>query len=67
MEKGFWGGVSLPTTTVINENGLKLNVDIENGQKTGYFLDQNQTGCCCGRWHMASGCSTASVIPGVLP
>lgn len=40
MEKGFWGGVSLPTTTVINENGLKLNVDIENGQKTGYFLDQ---------------------------
>ena len=40
MEKGFWGGVSLPTTTVIQENGLKLNVDIENGQKTGYFLDQ---------------------------
>ena len=31
MEKGFWGGVSLPTTTVIQENGLKLNVDIENG------------------------------------
>lgn len=32
--------MSLPTTTVIQENGLKLNVDIENGQKTGYFLDQ---------------------------
>lgn len=40
MEKGFWGGIFLPTTTVIDENGLKLNVDIENGQKTGYFLDQ---------------------------
>ncbi|RYZ30511.1 MAG: class I SAM-dependent rRNA methyltransferase, partial [Chitinophagaceae bacterium] len=25
---------------VINENGLKFHVDIENGQKTGYFLDQ---------------------------
>lgn len=24
----------------IEENGLKLNVDLENGQKTGYFLDQ---------------------------
>ncbi|HEY1115243.1 MAG TPA: class I SAM-dependent methyltransferase, partial [Chitinophagaceae bacterium] len=23
-----------------NENGLKFHVDIENGQKTGYFLDQ---------------------------
>jgi 23S rRNA (cytosine1962-C5)-methyltransferase len=25
---------------IINENGLKFHVDIENGQKTGYFLDQ---------------------------
>jgi 23S rRNA (cytosine1962-C5)-methyltransferase len=25
---------------LINENGLKFHVDIENGQKTGYFLDQ---------------------------
>lgn len=28
------------TKIVINENGLKFNVDLENGQKTGYFLDQ---------------------------
>lgn len=28
------------TNIVINENGLKFHVDIENGQKTGYFLDQ---------------------------
>ncbi|HVG43062.1 MAG TPA: class I SAM-dependent rRNA methyltransferase [Chitinophagaceae bacterium] len=28
------------TKIIINENGLKFNVDIENGQKTGYFLDQ---------------------------
>lgn len=37
--KGF---LSAPfdTSIVINENGLKFHVDIENGQKTGYFLDQ---------------------------
>lgn len=28
------------TNIIINENGLKVHVDIENGQKTGYFLDQ---------------------------
>ena len=27
---------------VINENGLKLIADLENGQKTGYFLDQKE-------------------------
>ncbi len=25
---------------IIEENGIKMQVDIENGQKTGYFLDQ---------------------------
>ena len=40
LYKGFWGGAGHDTKTVINENGLKLNVDFENGQKTGYFLDQ---------------------------
>jgi 23S rRNA (cytosine1962-C5)-methyltransferase len=29
-----------PTEIMIHENGLKFYVDIENGQKTGYFLDQ---------------------------
>ncbi len=28
------------TNLIINENGLKFHVDIVNGQKTGYFLDQ---------------------------
>ena len=40
MEKGFWHNLKLPTKTIINENGIRLHVDIENGQKTGYFLDQ---------------------------
>jgi 23S rRNA (cytosine1962-C5)-methyltransferase len=39
QHKGF---LSAPfdTKIVINENGLKFHVDVENGQKTGYFLDQ---------------------------
>ena len=39
QQKGF---LSAPfdTNIILNENGLKFNVDIENGQKTGYFLDQ---------------------------
>ncbi len=39
QQKGF---LSAPfdTNIVIKENGIKINVDIANGQKTGYFLDQ---------------------------
>jgi 23S rRNA (cytosine1962-C5)-methyltransferase len=39
QQKGF---LSAPfdTRITITENGLKFLVDIENGQKTGYFLDQ---------------------------
>lgn len=39
QQKGF---LSAPfdTKIIINENGLQFHVDIENGQKTGYFLDQ---------------------------
>jgi len=39
QQKGF---LSEPfqTNIIINENGLRFNVDVENGQKTGHFLDQ---------------------------
>ncbi|MCX6316066.1 MAG: class I SAM-dependent rRNA methyltransferase [Bacteroidetes bacterium] len=39
QHKGF---LSAPfdTKIMINENGFRFHVDIENGQKTGYFLDQ---------------------------
>ncbi len=39
QQKGF---LSEPfdTNIIITENGLRFYVDIENGQKTGYFLDQ---------------------------
>jgi len=39
QQKGFLTA-PFDTNIVINENGFKFNVDIENGQKTGYFLDQ---------------------------
>jgi len=40
QQKGF---LSAPfdTNIIIEENGIRLHVDIENGQKTGYFLDQH--------------------------
>ena len=42
--KGFYNIEGLPvpesTSVVINENGIKYNVDFENGQKTGFLLDQ---------------------------
>lgn len=40
LYKGAYGNAIFPTDQIITENGLKLHVDIENGQKTGYFLDQ---------------------------
>lgn len=39
QKKGFLSD-PFDTRIVINENGLKFWVDVENGQKTGYFLDQ---------------------------
>ncbi len=39
QQKGFLSD-PFDTKIDINENGLKFNVDLENGQKTGYFLDQ---------------------------
>jgi 23S rRNA (cytosine1962-C5)-methyltransferase len=39
QQKGFLTA-PFDTKIIISENGLKFHVDIENGQKTGYFLDQ---------------------------
>jgi len=40
QQKGF---LSEPfdTQIIIKENGVMMHVDLENGQKTGYFLDQH--------------------------
>ncbi|MBB1283606.1 class I SAM-dependent rRNA methyltransferase [Flavisolibacter sp. BT320] len=39
QQKGFLSD-PFDTKIIINENGLKFHVDLEAGQKTGYFLDQ---------------------------
>jgi 23S rRNA (cytosine1962-C5)-methyltransferase len=40
QQKGFLSD-PFDTKIIIHENGLRFYVDIENGQKTGYFLDQH--------------------------
>lgn len=39
-ERKGWIGSTHDPRIVIRENGVLLRVDVENGQKTGYFLDQ---------------------------
>ncbi|HZI52130.1 MAG TPA: class I SAM-dependent rRNA methyltransferase [Chitinophagaceae bacterium] len=39
QQKGFLSS-PFDTSIMIRENGLNFHVDLENGQKTGYFLDQ---------------------------
>ena len=39
MVKGFIGP-EFPTLVQIEENGVKYEVDVKDGQKTGFFLDQ---------------------------
>ena len=51
--KGFIGE-SFDTKVLIEENGVKYYVDVENGQKTGFFLDQKFNrqairGLCAGK------------------
>lgn len=41
LTKGFLYGEFDPIVE-ITENGIKMLVDLENGQKTGYFLDQKE-------------------------
>ncbi|MGB9813689.1 MAG: class I SAM-dependent rRNA methyltransferase [Thermovenabulum sp.] len=41
LKKGVLHG-KLPEKIIIEENGIKYYVDVENGQKTGYFFDQRE-------------------------
>ncbi|MCX7950480.1 MAG: class I SAM-dependent rRNA methyltransferase [Clostridiales bacterium] len=41
QRKGFLTE-AFDTTVITEENGVKYYVDVENGQKTGYFLDQKE-------------------------
>src|SRR5579871_1030107 len=59
QKKGF---LSQPfDTTITNiENGIKFYVDIEHGQKTGYFLDQHDNRCAI--QHIVKGADTLGVF-----
>lgn len=75
--KGLIYGV-LPDEIIINENGIKMRVDVINGQKTGYFLDQKENRlasrryfntdsvldcfCNCGGFSMNAALSAQKVI-----
>ena len=37
MWLNFW---KIPSNLVIQEHGLEYSIDVENGQKTGFYLDQ---------------------------
>ena len=41
---------ALDRDLTITENGLTLAIDLENGQKTGYFLDQKETRAAVARY-----------------
>ncbi len=41
LRKGWWSGSpALDTHITVQENGLLFDLDLENSQKTGFFLDQ---------------------------
>ena len=54
--KGFIGP-EFDTKVIITENGVKYYVDVENGQKTGFFLDQKNN-----RKAIASFCKGKRVL-----
>ncbi|RYD02761.1 hypothetical protein N752_23560 [Desulforamulus aquiferis] len=51
---------------VIHENGLKFVVDLEGGQKTGYFLDQRENRLALQGLVRVAGCWIASAIPALF-
>lgn len=56
--KGWHPLPNLPTptetVTEMTENGVRYGVDVENGQKTGFFLVRNTTGHAVKRLHKIS-------------
>lgn len=42
LKSGILSGENVPSKILISENGLNFYVDVQHGQKTGFFLDQRQ-------------------------
>lgn len=47
----------VPDKIIVRENGLAMSVDVKNGQKTGYFLDQKEN-----RFAVRRYCRDAEVL-----
>ncbi len=47
----------VPDSILVTENGLRMSVDVKNGQKTGYFLDQKEN-----RFALRRYCKGARVL-----
>ncbi|NOZ71116.1 MAG: class I SAM-dependent rRNA methyltransferase [Chloroflexi bacterium] len=46
----LWHGTAPSRPLIINENGLNFEVDLLQGQKTGFFLDQRDNRATVARW-----------------
>ena len=64
--KGLPGG-SFDTKVEIVENGVRYFVDVKDGQKTGFFLDQKYNRQAVGRLCRGAWCWTASPIRAPSP
>ena len=47
----------IPQKIIVRENGIRMSVDVRNGQKTGYFLDQKEN-----RFAVRRYCKNAEVL-----
>ena len=56
IENGVLYG-EVPDKILVTENGLRMSVDVKNGQKTGYFLDQKEN-----RYALRRYCEGAAVL-----
>ncbi len=54
-EKGLLLGAEPPEFVQIVENGIQLLVDIRNGHKTGFYLDQRESRRRLGEWIEGAG------------
>ena len=66
LTKGFIGE-EFPTLVQIEENGVKYEVDIRDGQKTGFFLDQKYNRLAIQKLCKGAKVLTALHIPALLP
>ena len=69
QNKGFFpldgGPVPESTQTEIVENGIRYLVDFENGQKTGFFLDQKYNRQAVARLSRGKRCLLYTSIPAI--